>query len=563
MRYTLRRAKWWLVQLLSFLRVVDRDYYLKRYPDVELAGIDPVEHYVTHGFREGRHANRFHEKWMLRRTVALRLVVRRMIAFDAQYYLSKYPDVVQAGSDPLVHFTRYGLWEGRAPNRWLARHAATHNAITSLLSLLTGHASPEGHELLRSLAFSLAKGGRRRGAEATIRLHALAMHRKGTKNALVGCLPIADIANRSYPWVEMISVEPARPYSFREPEIVGEDSARPVRTVEVPRKWVASIANAQIIGGFQVIAQNHFVLYEPAGDPRSDFVAGSWPYVAGVSGAEKAVAWYEYDRREAIPEGILISGRCSPNYYHWLIEYLTRVYIALPIASLHGVPLIVDAAMYAQEFESLAAVCPNWPVHVVQPGTLLDVGRLHIPAIPTYLPDTLQIPFWQASALCDSTLEFIRKAVFNHYKIKPLDPRRKIFLARRGARNITNTTEIEELLTKFGFECIDTGALSFAEQVALFSSASIIVGPLGAAFSNVIFCDSRCKILGLASPYAKHFCMQANLAAFAGCEYKILAGEHPSYKSGDEHVLRDVGIVHESFSISPHSLTSALTAWDV
>ncbi|WP_157645086.1 glycosyltransferase family 61 protein [Burkholderia ubonensis] len=559
----LHTAKWWLVRLLSLLHIVDRDYYLKRYPDVKLAGADPVEHYVTYGFREGRHANSFHEKWKLRMTAASRYVAQRMIAFDAPYYLSKYPDVARAGSDPLKHFTRYGLWEGRAPNRWVARHVATHKATLTLLTTLTGRESSAEDDFLRLLAFSLAKSGRRRAAEAAIRLQALVMRRKGPKNIYAKCLPIADIANRAYPWVKTTFIEPARPYLFREPEIVGEDGARPVRTVQVPSKWVASITNAQIIGGFQVVAQNHFVLYEPAGDPRNDFVAGSWPYVAGIVGTEKAVAWYKYDRNDTIPEGILISGRCSPNYYHWLIEYLTRVYSTLSITSLHSVPLIVDAAMFSQEFESLAAVCPNWPVHVVERGTLLDVGRLHIPSIPTYLPDTLQIPFWQASALCTSTLEFIRKSVFNHYKIDSPEPRRKIFLARRGARNITNTAEIEELLTNAGFECIDTGTLSFAEQVALFSSAAVIVGPLGAAFSNVIFCDSRCKILGLASPYAKRFCMQANLATFAGCEYRILAGEHPSYKSGDEDVLRDVEIVHESFSISPLALTSALAAWDV
>ena len=32
----------------------DAAYYLDRYPDVRGAGMDPVAHYLTHGWQEGR-----------------------------------------------------------------------------------------------------------------------------------------------------------------------------------------------------------------------------------------------------------------------------------------------------------------------------------------------------------------------------------------------------------------------------------------------------------------------------------------------------------------------------
>jgi Ca2+-binding RTX toxin-like protein len=38
--------------------------------------------------------------------------------FDALYYLSQNPDVFQAGMDPLVHFKTFGWQEGRDPNPW-------------------------------------------------------------------------------------------------------------------------------------------------------------------------------------------------------------------------------------------------------------------------------------------------------------------------------------------------------------------------------------------------------------------------------------------------------------
>jgi hypothetical protein len=35
---------------------------------------------------------------------------------DRAWYLSRYPDVAAAGADPGAHFLRFGLSEGRQPN---------------------------------------------------------------------------------------------------------------------------------------------------------------------------------------------------------------------------------------------------------------------------------------------------------------------------------------------------------------------------------------------------------------------------------------------------------------
>ena len=48
-----------------------------------------------------------------------------------------------------------------------------------------------------------------------------------------------------------------------------------------------------------------------------------------------------------------------------------------------------------------------------------------------------------------------------------------------------------------GFELVATELLSFKEQVRLFSEADIIVGPSGAAFANIIFCQPGTKVIPL------------------------------------------------------------------
>ena len=73
----------------------DTLYYLSRNPDVFQAGIDPLFHYNVIGFHEGRDPN----AW-----------------FDTSGYLAVNKDVAAAGVNPLNHYHNSGWHEGRDPS---------------------------------------------------------------------------------------------------------------------------------------------------------------------------------------------------------------------------------------------------------------------------------------------------------------------------------------------------------------------------------------------------------------------------------------------------------------
>ena len=73
----------------------DAVYYLAHNPDVAAAGVDPFQHYLGNGWREGRAAAAF---------------------FDTSYYLRTNPDVKAAGINPLLHYENSGWREGRNPS---------------------------------------------------------------------------------------------------------------------------------------------------------------------------------------------------------------------------------------------------------------------------------------------------------------------------------------------------------------------------------------------------------------------------------------------------------------
>lgn len=72
----------------------DRAWYLRTYPDVAASGLDPVEHYLRIGAREGRAPSEF---------------------FDTAYYQEQNPDVAASGINPLLHFCEFGWKESRHP----------------------------------------------------------------------------------------------------------------------------------------------------------------------------------------------------------------------------------------------------------------------------------------------------------------------------------------------------------------------------------------------------------------------------------------------------------------
>ena len=109
---------------------LDREWYVRRYPDVAAQGVDPLIHFLLHGRSEGRRGN----AWMKRRRISpeemgdlhgsdtlvgpLRGKATTEVTddFDARWYLLRNPELVGSASDPLTHYRTTGCMEGRSPN---------------------------------------------------------------------------------------------------------------------------------------------------------------------------------------------------------------------------------------------------------------------------------------------------------------------------------------------------------------------------------------------------------------------------------------------------------------
>ena len=117
------------------------EWYLRQNPDVGLGGHNPLLHYVRRGEAECRApAPHFDLAWYRTRhvpapgqTLLSHFLRQRRTGrvsplpeFDPAHYLSTYPDIAAAGVDPFEHFLHWGYREGRNPSagfdtRWYVR----------------------------------------------------------------------------------------------------------------------------------------------------------------------------------------------------------------------------------------------------------------------------------------------------------------------------------------------------------------------------------------------------------------------------------------------------------
>src|SRR6266536_5853307 len=105
------------------------EWYLKRYPDVAEAGLDPLEHFVDHGWQEWRDPNP---------------------DFAMTRYAADHPELAKSGTNPLLHFIENPLQthdveakgRSRLKTKWLdLEFSEVHHAGRLMRFATTGSSS--------------------------------------------------------------------------------------------------------------------------------------------------------------------------------------------------------------------------------------------------------------------------------------------------------------------------------------------------------------------------------------------------------------------------------------
>ena len=127
----------------------------------------------------------------------------------------------------------------------------------------------------------------------------------------------------------------------------------------------------------------------------------------------------------------------------------------------------------------------------------------------------------------------------------------RIYISRSARRRIVNEKELIRMLKKFDFIIIEDKERSVAEQIAIYRNASFIMGPHGASFTNIIWCDPGTHLLELFScNYAPNFYLYlANVMEMGYSAY---------YEDSADHTVDYLGGLIQDIHISLPKLEECL-----
>jgi capsular polysaccharide biosynthesis protein len=209
----------------------------------------------------------------------------------------------------------------------------------------------------------------------------------------------------------------------------------------------------------------------------------------------------------------VLTTRGVDNYYHFLTDVLPRLAV---LEQAHMVPdryLVNRRTRFQRDLLDLVGIGPDRVIASVEVPHLradeLLVGSL---------PDShLRTPPW--------IVEWLRARLLPEASAPP---RRRLYVTRGDrphTRRVDNEREVLDVLEPLGFDVVDPGVLSVAEQVSSFAQAEMVVGPHGAGLTNIAFCPSGATVIELFPPDYVNPCYWNLAAQVDGLRYRYLVGD--------------------------------------
>lgn len=194
-------------------------------------------------------------------------------------------------------------------------------------------------------------------------------------------------------------------------------------------------------------------------------------------------------KKKRLYEGLYVYIHTSwsvVNYYHWLADSLPRLFpLLLSIENL--VLLLPEKAEHVEFIQDSLRLMGIQSIKYIKSEEINKVEKLLLVEVT---PGNYCL-----SADFKPTINYLKNQI-GFFSEKPF---RKIYLTRRnmGYRKIENEEGVCELLSKYGFEVAETGAMSLSEQARLFSETKYMVAVHGAAITNCVFMAKDSSFLEL------------------------------------------------------------------
>ena len=259
------------------------------------------------------------------------------------------------------------------------------------------------------------------------------------------------------------------------------------------------------------------------------------PYDLGTAGKSQmsgvpAYKWGDFllfpkgGEKRSVEEALFIGTRAPDNYYHWLINGLLQLFVANTSNDLpKDVPVIVPerVKLIPQLMQSLKVVLKQRPLVFLKDQDVLSTKRLWVVDPPPAYDTPLSMDVKQRGPLPfhEQALYDFRRMILSNYEIdkEVTDASKRLFLIRpsKAARS-EHQDLLLDIAQGYGYQPFRPEAHSFEDQVRQFATASRIIGPSGAGFTNLLFAPTNSRSLIWKPEFLPRENFFANLAGISG-----------------------------------------------
>jgi len=191
----------------------------------------------------------------------------------------------------------------------------------------------------------------------------------------------------------------------------------------------------------------------------------------------------------------MVQGASGNNYFHFLFDIISRLKLCEEKYSINKIDYFYVPGTYEWQKKI-------FQIFQIESNRLINSQtNRHIEAEKIIAVDHP----WYSNGYVHSEVEnlpswiimWLRNKFIN--MSKKFDCNEKFFIDRSESKfkhcQLQNNQEMIQFLETKGFTSYKVGQLDFFEQIYLFNNAKIIIGPHGAAFTNIIFCKPKTNII--------------------------------------------------------------------
>lgn len=174
------------------------------------------------------------------------------------------------------------------------------------------------------------------------------------------------------------------------------------------------------------------------------------------------------------------------GYYHWLLESVPKLLEAQ--RSLPDFTLLLPASYTDAFYADTLRLLKLDAITRLHPQTMYQVPELAMPTLAEAQGD------YSAPAMRAVKAMFLAAAGISQ---EQADAPTRLYISRRKAprRKVLNEAEVEQLLGRYGFQCVCFEDFAFEDQLRLCASANVLVSMHGAGLSNMIFMPEKATVV--------------------------------------------------------------------